>query len=61
MNPGTVVIDAGQTVTFRVYPGHRVAIYKPGVRPEDVVLHDHVLQGIGVVWIVVISLAVFFR
>jgi decaprenyl-phosphate phosphoribosyltransferase len=29
--------------------------------PEDVVLHDHVLQGIGVVWLVVISLAVFFR
>ncbi|HEX9936881.1 MAG TPA: hypothetical protein VGB15_07150 [Longimicrobium sp.] len=33
--PGTVVIDAGQKVTFRVFPGHRVAIYKPGVRPED--------------------------
>ena len=27
--------------------------------PEDVVLHDHVLQGIGVVWLVVISVAVF--
>ena len=26
--------------------------------PEDVVLHDHVLQGIGVVWLVLISLAV---
>ena len=34
--PGTVVIDRGQKVTFRVYPGHRVAIYKPGVRPEDI-------------------------
>jgi plastocyanin len=34
--PGTVVVDAGQPVTFRVYPGHRVAIYKPGVRPEDI-------------------------
>jgi plastocyanin len=34
--PGTVVIDAGQTVTFRVYPSHRVAIYKDGVRPEDI-------------------------
>jgi plastocyanin len=34
--PGTVVIDAGQRVTFRVYPGHRVAIYKDGVRPEDI-------------------------
>ena len=28
--------------------------------PEDVVLHDHVLQGMGAVWIVVISLAVFW-
>lgn len=34
--PGTVVIDAGQIVTFQVYPSHRVAIYKPGVRPEDI-------------------------
>jgi plastocyanin len=34
--PGTVVVDVGQPVTFRVYPGHRVAIYKPGKRPEDV-------------------------
>jgi plastocyanin len=34
--PGTVVIDAGQKVTFRVYPGHRVGIYKDGVRPEDI-------------------------
>jgi decaprenyl-phosphate phosphoribosyltransferase len=29
--------------------------------PEDVVLHDHVLQGIGLAWLVVISLAVFFK
>ena len=29
--------------------------------PEDVVLHDHVLQGLGLVWLVVISIAVFFR
>jgi len=36
VHPGTVVIDRGQTVTFHVYPGHRVAIYKPGKRPEDV-------------------------
>jgi decaprenyl-phosphate phosphoribosyltransferase len=28
--------------------------------PEEVVLHDHVLQGIGVVWLVVISVAVFW-
>jgi plastocyanin len=37
--PGTVTIDAGQKVTFRVLPGHRVAIYKPGKRPEDVVVN----------------------
>jgi len=36
--PGTVVVDVGQKVTFRVYPGHRVAIYKDGVRPEDIVV-----------------------
>jgi decaprenyl-phosphate phosphoribosyltransferase len=28
--------------------------------PEDVVLHDHVLQGIGVIWLMVISVAVFW-
>jgi decaprenyl-phosphate phosphoribosyltransferase len=28
--------------------------------PEDVVLHDHVLQGLGLAWLVVISLGVFF-
>ena len=27
--------------------------------PEDVVLHDHVLQGLGVIWLVTISIAVF--
>jgi decaprenyl-phosphate phosphoribosyltransferase len=27
--------------------------------PEEVVLHDHVLQGIGLAWLVVISVAVF--
>lgn len=27
--------------------------------PEDVVLHDHVLQGVGLVWLAVISVAVF--
>jgi plastocyanin len=36
--PGNVTIDAGQAVTFRVFVGHRVAIYKPGKRPEDVVV-----------------------
>jgi decaprenyl-phosphate phosphoribosyltransferase len=29
--------------------------------PEEVVLHDHVLQGIGVAWLAVISVAVFLR
>ena len=28
--------------------------------PEEVVLSDHVLQGIGLIWLVTISLAVFF-
>jgi decaprenyl-phosphate phosphoribosyltransferase len=28
--------------------------------PEDVVLHDHVLQAIGAVWLVLISIAVFW-
>ncbi len=37
--PGTVVIDAGQTVKFGVYAGHRVAIYKDGVRPEDITVN----------------------
>lgn len=27
--------------------------------PEEVVLHDHVLQGIGLVWLVLIAVAVF--
>jgi decaprenyl-phosphate phosphoribosyltransferase len=27
--------------------------------PEEVVLHDHVLQGIGAIWLVVISVGVF--
>ena len=29
--------------------------------PEDVVLHDRVLQGIGLAWLLVISVAVFVR
>jgi hypothetical protein len=36
--PGTVVVDVNQPVTFHVNPGHRVAIYKPGTRPEDIVV-----------------------
>jgi plastocyanin len=38
--PGTVVIDAGQSVKFGVYAGHRVAIYKDGVRPEDITANN---------------------
>ncbi|HEX2208175.1 MAG TPA: hypothetical protein VHG93_10875 [Longimicrobium sp.] len=34
--PGTVVISAGETVTFQVNPGHRVAVYDDGTRPEDI-------------------------
>jgi plastocyanin len=36
--PGTVVIDAGGTVTFNVprFSPHQVSIYGPGKRPEDV-------------------------
>jgi decaprenyl-phosphate phosphoribosyltransferase len=28
--------------------------------PEEVVLNDRVLQGLGLVWLAVISIAVFF-
>jgi plastocyanin len=41
--PGTVVIDAGQTVTFRVFPGHRVGIYRDGTRPEDITVNPAAL------------------
>lgn len=34
--PGTVVINAGQTVTFNVVFGHRVAIYDDGTKPNDI-------------------------
>jgi plastocyanin len=35
--PGTVVIEAGGTVTFEVTTrAHRVAVYDQGVRPEDI-------------------------
>jgi plastocyanin len=44
--PGTVVIDAGQTVKFMVHPGHRMAVYKPGWRPEDITVNPtgHILD-----------------
>lgn len=34
--PTTTVIRAGGTVTFLVQAPHRLAIYEPGVRPEDI-------------------------
>jgi plastocyanin len=36
MVPGTVVIDAGGTVTFNIVNPHQIAIYGDGKRPEDV-------------------------
>lgn len=36
MIPGTVVINAGETVTFQGAFFHRVAIYNVGVKPEDI-------------------------
>jgi plastocyanin len=36
INPGSVTIKAGETVTFQVNFGHRVAIYQPGVQPQDI-------------------------
>jgi plastocyanin len=36
MNPGTVVINAGETVTFKIVFGHRVAVYNNGVQPKDI-------------------------
>ena len=37
--PGAVVISAGGTVTFQVNPGHRVAVYDDGTRPEDITVN----------------------
>jgi hypothetical protein len=34
--PGTVVIDAGEIVTFKIAFGHRLAIYNNGVQPKDI-------------------------
>ena len=38
VNPGTVVIDKGGTVTFMMgpVPVHAIAIYKPGTKPDDI-------------------------
>ena len=34
--PRTVVIDRGGTVTFNTFGVHEVAIYEPGVTPDDI-------------------------
>jgi plastocyanin len=34
--PGTAVINAGETVTFKMVPGHRLAVYDAGVHPKDI-------------------------
>ena len=36
MIPGAVVVKVGEPITFVVNPGHRVAIYREGVKPEDI-------------------------
>jgi plastocyanin len=36
MIPGTVVINAGEIVTFKMFIGHRLAIYNNGVQPKDI-------------------------
>jgi plastocyanin len=36
INPGTVTINAGETVTFNIIFGHRLAIYNDGVKPDDI-------------------------
>ena len=36
MIPGTVVINPGETITFKGTTNHRLAIYAPGVTPDEV-------------------------
>lgn len=36
INPGSVSINAGETVRFQIYIGHRVAIYDEGMMPSDI-------------------------
>ena len=36
LQPRTVVISAGGTVTFNVGPFHKIAIYGPGIGPDDI-------------------------
>lgn len=36
IRPRTIVIAAGGTVTFRIAQFHKIAIYRPGVTPDDI-------------------------
>jgi plastocyanin len=36
IRPMRTVIAAGGSVTFQVAPAHKIAIYEPGVGPEDI-------------------------
>ena len=36
LRPRTVIIRAGGTVTFEVYPLHQPAVFEPGTQPEEI-------------------------
>lgn len=36
MIPGSVTINAGETVTFKMFIGHRLSIYDDGTMPDDI-------------------------
>jgi plastocyanin len=40
IRPATVVIQAGGSVTFEVYPLQQPAVYAPGTGPEDIDTED---------------------
>ena len=46
--PKTVVIAAGGSVTFNVAPFHWVAIYEPGVGPDDLTITPATLDDLAV-------------
>ena len=47
MNPRTVVIAVGGTVTFRVAPFHNPAIYDAGTEPEDIEVSPRTLRPLS--------------
>ncbi len=47
MNPRTVVIAVGGTVTFRVAPFHNPAIYDQGTQPEDIEVSPRTLRPLS--------------